>query len=104
MLDRMMNVRKNYNYGEEDDYFDHPSVVGWVRRGDEGHKPLAVLISIKDMAEKQMFVGEDEAGATYVDLSGKNEDIIIDEDGNGLFTVGPGQVTYWVNKESLDKK
>ena len=97
----MMQVRKNYNYGEQDDYFDHSSVIGWVRRGDESHKPLAVLVSIKDMAEKQMFVGEEEAGATYTDLSGKNEDITIDENGNGVFTVGPGTVTYWVNKDTI---
>ena len=101
LINKMLKVRKNYNYGEEDNYFDDPSVIGWVRRGDEDHKPLAVLISIKDMAEKQMFVGESEAGATYVDLSGKNEDITIDENGNGVFTVGPGSVTYWANKESL---
>lgn len=53
------------------------------------------------MAEKQMHVGECEKGATYVDLSGKNEDVIIDDEGNGVFTVGPGQVTYWANKASL---
>ena len=53
------------------------------------------------MAEKQMFVGEEEAGATYTDLSGKNEDITIDENGNGVFTVGPGTVTYWVNKDTI---
>lgn len=94
----MMKVRKDHNYGEEDNYFDDPAVIGWVRRGDEDHSPLAVLISIKDMAEKQMFVGESEAGKTYVDLSGKNEDVVIDENGNGIFTVGPGSVTYWAAK------
>ena len=101
MLDNMMMVRKRYNYGNQDDYFDNPSVIGWVRRGDNDHKPLAVLISIGEMAEKQMHVGEQEAGATYVDISGKNGEITIDEAGNGLFTVGPGSVTYWVNKDSL---
>ena len=45
-----------------------------------------------------------EAGAIYVDLSGKNDEVTIDENGNGIFTVGPGQVTYWANKESLDNK
>ena len=102
MLDKILAARKKHNYGEQDDYFDHPSVIGWVRRGDEAHKPLAVLTSIKDMAEKQMFVGEGEAGATYVDLSGKNEEVVIDENGNGKFTVGPGQVTYWAKKESIN--
>ena len=101
MINNMISVRKKYNYGNQDDYFDDPAVIGWVRRGDSDHKPLAVLVSIKDMAEKQMHVGEGEAGATYVDLSGKNEDVTIDEAGNGVFTVGPGQVTYWANKESL---
>ena len=99
MLDKMMKIRKKYNHGDQDDYFDHPQVVGWVRRGETS--PLVVLISIKDMAEKQMFVGKEEAKARYVDLSGKNEDVIIDEEGNGVFTVGPGSVTYWVNKSSL---
>ncbi len=45
-----------------------------------------------------MFVGEAEAGKTYVDLSGKNEDVVIDDKGNGVFTVGPGSVTYWTAK------
>ena len=101
MLNNMMKVRKNYNYGDQDDYFDDPAVIGWVRRGDEDHKPLAVLLSIGDNAEKQMHVGEAEAGATYVDLSGKNEEVVIDDEGNGLFTVGGGQVTYWANKETI---
>ena len=101
MINNMIKVRKNYNYGDQDDYFDDPAVIGWVRRGNEEHKPLAVLISIKDNAEKQMHVGESEAGATYVDLSGKNEEVVIDDDGNGLFTVGGGKVTYWTNKETL---
>ncbi len=101
MLNNMMKVRKNYNYGDQDDYFDDPAVIGWVRRGDEDHKPLAVLLSIGDNAEKQMHVGEAEAGATYVDLSGKNEEVVIDDQGNGMFTVGGGQVTYWANKETI---
>ncbi|MDY2919124.1 MAG: alpha-amylase [Anaerococcus sp.] len=98
-LNNMMQVRKKYNYGNQDDYFDDPAVIGWVRRGDEDHPPLAVLISIKDAAEKQMHVGPDFAGKTFVDLSGKNEEITIDDEGNGVFTVGPGSVTYWSIKE-----
>ncbi|MDO5046960.1 MAG: alpha-amylase [Anaerococcus sp.] len=98
-LNTMMEVRKNHNFGDEDDYFDHPSVVGWVRRGDGDHSPLAVLISIKDAAEKQMFVGKAYAGSTFIDKSGKNDPVKIDGEGNGLFTVGPGSVTYWVKEK-----
>ena len=101
MIDKMLDVRKKYAFGDQDDYFDNPQVVGWVRRTDADTSSLAVLISIGDMAEKQMFVGEEEAGKTYIDLSGNNKNqVTIDEDGNGMFNVGPGSVSYWAAKEN----
>ena len=101
MIDKMLNVRKKYSFGNQDDYFDNPQVVGWVRRTDDKTSSLAVLISIGDMAEKQMFVGEEEAGKTYIDLSGNNKnEVTIDENGNGIFNVGPGSVSYWAAKEN----
>lgn len=101
MIDKMLDVRKKYSFGDQDDYFDNPQVVGWVRRTDSDTSSLAVLISIGDMAEKQMFVGEEEAGKTYIDLSGNNKNqVTIDEDGNGIFNVGPGSVSYWAAKEN----
>lgn len=101
MIDKMLDVRKKYSFGDQDDYFDNPQVVGWVRRTDSDTSSLAVLISIGDMAEKQMFVGEEEAGKTYVDLSRNNKnEVTIDENGNGIFNVGPGSVSYWAAKEN----
>ena len=101
MIDKMLDVRKKYSFGDQDDYFDNPQVVGWVRRTDSDTSSLAVLISIGDMAEKQMFVGEEEAGKIYVDLSGNNKnEVTIDENGNGIFNVGPGSVSYWAAKEN----
>lgn len=101
MIDKMLCVRKKYAFGDQDDYFDNPQVVGWVRRTDADTSSLAVLISIGDMAEKQMFVGKEEAGKVYIDLSGKNKNqVTIDEDGNGMFNVGPGSVSYWAAKEN----
>ena len=101
MIDKMLDVRKKYAFGDQDDYFDNPQVVGWVRRTDADTSSLAVLISIGDMAEKQMFVGEEEVGKTYIDLSGNNKNqVTIDEDGNGMFNVGPGSVSYWAAKEN----
>lgn len=100
MIDKMLKVRKKYSFGNQDDYFDNPQVVGWVRRTDDKTSSLAVLISIGDMAEKQMFVGEEEAGKTYIDVSGNNKnEVTIDENGNGIFNVGPGSVSYWAAKE-----
>lgn len=105
IIDKLLDARHKYSYGEQDEYFDNPQVVGWVRRTDAEHSSLAVLISIGDMAEKEMFVGEEEKGKTYIDLSGKNtNEVLIDENGSGMFEVGPGAVTYWVDKESIENK
>lgn len=68
----------------------------YVGINDHPHK-LVVLISTGDARELNIFVGKEQANKTYKDLSGKNRDINIDEDGNGLFTVAPGAVTYWTN-------
>ncbi|WP_276876736.1 alpha-amylase [Anaerococcus hydrogenalis] len=101
MIDKMLDVRKKYSFGDQDEYFDNPQVVGWVRRTDNETSSLAVLISIGDMAEKQMFVGEEEAGKVYIDLSGNNKNTVtIDENGNGVFNVGPGSVSYWAAEEN----
>lgn len=102
-LQRLLKCRKKFAYGDQDEYMVTSTKMGWVRRGDEDHPhPLAVLISTGDMDHERMFVGEDEAGKVYHDLSGENEDITIEDDGFGDFTVGPGSVTYWVDKEALD--
>lgn len=98
-LEKLLKTRQDYVYGEQDDYFETPTKIGWVLRGDEEHAPLAVLISTGDADQEEMFVGEEYAGKTFVDLSGKNEEIQIDEEGKGLFTVAPGAVTYWTVKE-----
>lgn len=101
MLNNMMHIRTNYAYGDQDEYFHSESLIGWVRRGNEEHPgKLAVLISTGDRATLKMHVGPEEAGKTYLDRSGKQpEEVIIDEEGNGEFTVGPGAVTYWTPKE-----
>lgn len=104
MINNMLRIRKKYAFGDQDDYFDNPQVVGWVRRTNKDISSLVTLISIGDRAEKQMFVGEEEAGKTYIDLSGKNKNQVkIDARGNGVFNVGPGSVSYWVDKENIEK-
>lgn len=59
VLDMLLRVRKEYAYGEEVDYFDHPNTIGFVRLGDPGHADsgLAVVISNGEDGEKTMSVG-----------------------------------------------
>lgn len=70
-IDPLLYVRKLKAYGQQDDYFDHPNVVGWVRRGyAEDKSGCAVIINNSEQpAEKQMFVGADRAGQTWYDYT-----------------------------------
>ena len=99
-IDKLIALRRNHSYGDQDDYFDHKNVIGWVRKGNEEHpKGLAVIISTGDEAEKTMNVGDMHQGEIWIDAFGGIEDEIeIDEQGNGVFKVGAGSVSVYVKK------
>lgn len=100
MINNLLYIRNNYAYGKQDDYFNEPQLIGWVRHGDKDHPgKLAVVISTGDMNTLTMNVGQDQAGKIYKDLTGGNtNEIVIDENGNGNFEVGPGTLTAWAEK------
>jgi alpha-amylase len=100
MIDRLIEIRKLYAYGKQTDYFENKDLIGWVRHGNEEHPgSLAVVISTGDMQGLRMNVGEDQAGKTYVELTGNNSnEIQIDEEGYATFEVGPGTLTCWAEK------
>lgn len=33
MIDNLIDIRKKYAYGDEDNYFESQNLIGWVRRG-----------------------------------------------------------------------
>ncbi|WP_459129194.1 alpha-amylase [Guggenheimella bovis] len=97
MLENLLWIRKTYAYGEEVDYFESETLIGWVRMGTEEHPGrLAVVVSSGDMGTIRMFVGEDQAGKSYKDFTGNNtNEIVIDSEGYGDFEVGPSKVSAW---------
>jgi alpha-amylase len=91
-----------YAYGEQNDYFDEPNCIGWVRRGMWDRKDgVAVLMSNADVAEKSMFVGEVHKGEKWTDVLGwESGEVEIDGEGWGMFKVGGCSVSVWVNGEA----
>ena len=99
-IDPLIQIRKQYAYGDQTDYFESENLIGWVRSGNEEQPGgLAVVISTGDMNSLRMNVGEDQAGKVYVELTGDNSnEIIIDDEGFGDFEVGPGTMCCWTEK------
>lgn len=99
-LKTLIQLRKEKAYGEQHDYFDHSDYVGWTREGDEEHlkSGLAVVMSNVDQeGVKRMYVGTKFIGEKFIDAFGNcEEEVIIDEEGCGIFKVKGKSVSVWV--------
>lgn len=101
-LENLLKARKNFAFGMQRDYFDHPNCIGWTREGDENHGGCAVVLSNGDSGNKYMEMGTRYSGKKFADLLGKIPDeIIINEEGWGNFLAPAGSVSVWVEQESI---
>lgn len=104
-IDTLLYARQHLAYGEEITYFDHPNVIGFLRKGDKEHPDsgLAVLISNGEDGNKFMSFGPEQSGRVFFDLSGdRNEEITLDKNGSANFTVSGGNVSVWGSVEKRD--
>ena len=99
ILDKLLYARRNYAYGEQYNYFDHPNTIGWTRLGDDKHpRSMAVVISNGWDGSKWMEVGTPHTA--YYDLTQHiRETIVTNEHGWGKFSCNGGSVSIWVKVE-----
>ena len=99
-LDVLSLIRKKHAYGKQDEYFNEPDLVGWMRHGDEEHlSKYAVVISLKEKKTIRMFLGDAEKGKIYADLTGNCQDkITIDNQNYGEFATEPGSISVWMEE------
>lgn len=101
VIDLLLQLRQDYAYGKQVDYFDDSDCIGWVRLGDEEHaNPLAVLVTNGTEKEKRMFVGQGWANHHFYNALNRQEaPITIDEEGWGIFTVAAESISAWIPDE-----
>jgi alpha-amylase len=102
VLPRLLLARQLYAYGTQADYFDAPDCVGWTRFGHParaGGAGCAVVVAIGwRFGMRKMCVGRRHAGERWTDLLEMTwGSVVIDEEGFGLFPVGPKGVAVWVD-------
>jgi alpha-amylase len=96
LIDKFLEVRQKYAYGEQYDYFDHANTIGWTRLGNEEHPGgIAVILSNGDSGTKFMEVGQ--PNKTYIDLTEQiDEPVTTNDDGWAEFRCNAGSVSVWV--------
>ncbi len=103
-LEKLLLARKQFAYGLQRDYFDHPNCIGWTREGTEDieHSGCAVIISNSEAGFKEMEMGDTFKGKVFVDYLQKHTDeVTIGDNGRGIFPVVPGSVCVWIVKEAI---
>lgn len=101
-LKTLLKLRKDYAYGTQHSYYDHPDIVGFTREGvaEKENSGLALLISDGPGGSKQMYVGKQFAGKTFYDKMEKcTEKVVIGEDGCGNFRVEGGSISVWIQEQ-----
>ncbi len=104
-LGKFIKTRSRYAYGEQRDYLDDPSVIGWTRAGDDEHphSGLAVLLSNGEGGEKHMNMGSKWANEVLFDALGNcAEPVVLDDEGSGIFRTAGGNVSVWVRKAAFE--
>jgi alpha-amylase len=89
LLPDLVFARRMYAYGQQTDYFDAQSVIGWTRSGTHDRPGCAVVLSIgpyNEWSTKKMQVGN--PGEVWVDVLSdprQRVEVQIDQSGSGLF-------------------
>ena len=100
-LDIIINARKKFAYGEQIDYLDNHDIIAWVRTGDEEHTDsgLVVIMSDGPGGGKTINVGEKLANTVFYDCTRNvQENVYVDNEGNGIFYCNGGSVSIWIRK------
>lgn len=94
-MDKLLKLRQHHAYGKQDDYFDSPTCLAWVRSGNEHHPDgCVVLINTAEASHKRLFIGQDKADQVRRDAMGHcPEAIAIGQDGWADFPVPAGSLS-----------
>jgi alpha-amylase len=100
LIDKFLHARQTFAYGEQQDYFDHPSTIGWTRLGDAEHPGgMAVVLSNGEGGSKWMNIGQ--PNCTYIDLTEHaQETVTTNDDGWADFHCNGGSVSVWIKQSS----
>jgi alpha-amylase len=98
LIDKFLYARQTFAYGEQQDYFDHPNTIGWVRMGDAEHPGgMAVVLSNGEGSSKGMNIGQ--PNCTYVDITEHVQDsVTTNDDGWAEFRCNGGSVSVWIQQ------
>lgn len=98
VIDKLLDARKNYAYGQQIDYLDHGDVIGWTRLGDNQH-PKAMAVIMTDASGGTKWMNVNRANTSFKDITGNRDETIVSNSGGWAeFAVSGGSHSVWVEQ------
>jgi alpha-amylase len=95
LIDRFLWARRRYGFGDQQDYFDHPNTVGWLRTGDGAH-PGAMAVLLSNGWEGEKWMNTHRPHAIFTDVTGHiQQKVISNAAGWAHFRCPAGSVSVW---------
>jgi alpha-amylase len=102
VLPALLQLRRDYAYGEQTDYFQHKNCIGWTRAGDQAHEGSGLAVIMSNSADGnsiKMNVGMEHAGTEFYNfLDTTSKAVLIDQDGFGGFSINGATVAVYIRK------
>jgi alpha-amylase len=96
LIDRFLRARRQYGFGDQHDYFDHPNTIGWVRLGTADH-PGAMAVVLTNGSAGNKWMNTFRPSASFSDITGHiPEKITTNANGWGNFRCRAGSVSVWL--------
>lgn len=100
-IDQMIYLRQNKMNGICHDYFDDYHIVGWTFEGEKENDGLAVVINNGEKGHKKMKLGQKNANSKWYDITHPQNEIILDENGEGTFFVEKQNYAIYIKKAGI---
>ncbi|PUZ26877.1 alpha-amylase [Chitinophaga costaii] len=101
-LDSLLELRKNFAYGEQQDYFVSADVIGWVRKGIDDMPNSGCVVIMSRAAEGgniKMNVDKKFAGKTFYNFLNHAQTLVVDEEGSANFYLDRQGIAVWVAQD-----
>jgi len=69
LIDLFLAARRTHGHGDQHDYFDHPSTIGWIRTGNAAH-PGAMAVVMSNGIAGTKWMNTFHPGARFQDATG----------------------------------
>lgn len=100
LIDKFLEARKKYGFGEQHDYFDHSNTIGWTRVGNSEHPgSMAVVVSNGQNGYKWMNMFR--PNTIYKDITEHFSDaefVKTNDEGWGCFLCKSESVSVWLEE------